>query len=151
MSVYEAHLGSFRDGLSYRQLAVELVDYAVDMGYTHLELLPICEYPLDMSWGYQITNYYAATARYGAPEDLMYLIDRAHQKGLGVFLDWVPAHFPRDEHGLRLYDGTPLYEHPDTRRGEQPQWGNHAFRLRAHTGTELPDFQRVLLAQGISL
>ena len=127
MCVYEAHLGSFRDGLSYRQLAVELVDYAVDMGYTHLELLPICEYPLDMSWGYQITNYYAATARYGAPEDLMYLIDRAHQKGLGVFLDWVPAHFPRDEHGLRLYDGTPLYEHPDARRGEQPQWGTMLF------------------------
>lgn len=127
MNIYEAHLGSFRSGLSYRDLAVELVDYAVDMGYTHLELLPIMEYPLDMSWGYQTTGYYAATARYGAPEDLMYLIDRAHQKGLGVLLDWVPAHFPRDEHGLRLYDGTSLYEHPDSRRGEQPQWGTMQF------------------------
>lgn len=127
MSIYEAHLGSFRSGLSYRELAVELVDYAADMGYTHLELLPIAEYPLDMSWGYQITGFYAATSRYGEPEDLMYLVDRAHQKGLGVLLDWVPAHFPRDAHGLRLYDGTPLYEHPDSRRGEQPQWGTMLF------------------------
>ncbi|MDL2234961.1 1,4-alpha-glucan branching protein GlgB [Christensenellaceae bacterium OttesenSCG-928-L17] len=127
MSIYEVHLGSFRAGLSYRELAEELVDYVLDMGYTHMELMPLCEYPLDMSWGYQVTGYYAATGRYGTPEDLMYLIDRAHQKGLGVLLDWVPAHFPRDEHGLRLYDGTALYEHPDPRRGEQKQWGTMLF------------------------
>ena len=127
MNIYEVHLGSFKHGQSYRELAHSLVDYACEMGYTHLELLPLCEYPLDMSWGYQVTGYYAATSRYGSPEDLMYFVDRAHQKGLGVFLDWVPAHFPRDEHGLRLYDGTPLYEHEDARRGEQPQWGTMLF------------------------
>ena len=127
MNIYEVHLGSFKKGLNYRQLAEELVDYVVDMGYTYIELMPICEYPLDMSWGYQVTGYYAATARYGEPEDLMYLIDRAHQRGLGVLLDWVPAHFPRDDHGLRLYDGTALYENADPRRGEQHQWGTLLF------------------------
>ncbi len=127
MNIYEAHLSSFRKGLNYRQLADQLVDYVADMGYTHIEMLPICEYPLPMSWGYQVTGYYAATSRYGEPEDLMFFVDRAHQRGLGVLLDWVPAHFPRDEHGLRLYDGTPLYEHADKRRGEQPQWGTLLF------------------------
>ncbi len=127
MNIYEVHLGSFRHGLSYRQLAEELVDYAADMGYTHIELLPIAEYPLDMSWGYQVTGYYAVTNRYGAPEDLMYFVDRAHGRGLGVLLDWVGAHFPRDAHGLRLFDGTPLYEPEDPRRSEQPQWGTMLF------------------------
>lgn len=127
MNIYEVHLGSFRHGLSYRQLAEELVDYAADMGYTHIELLPLAEYPLDMSWGYQVTGYYAVTNRYGAPEDLMYFVDRAHQRGLGVLLDWVGAHFPRDAHGLRLFDGTPLYEPEDPRRSEQPQWGTMLF------------------------
>ncbi|HWR23679.1 MAG TPA: alpha-amylase family glycosyl hydrolase, partial [Feifaniaceae bacterium] len=127
MNIYEVHLGSFRHGLTYRQLAEELVDYAADMGYTHIELLPISEYPLDMSWGYQVTGYYAVTNRYGAPEDLMYFVDRAHQRGLGVLLDWVGAHFPRDAHGLRLFDGTPLYEPEDPRRSEQPQWGTMLF------------------------
>ncbi|MDL2258083.1 1,4-alpha-glucan branching protein GlgB [Eubacteriales bacterium OttesenSCG-928-K08] len=136
MSVYEVHLGSFSDGLSYRELAHQLVDYVADMGYTHIELMPLCEYPLDMSWGYQITSYFAVTSRYGTPEDLMYFVDCAHQKGLGVLLDWVPAHFPRDEHGLRLYDGTALYEHPDPRRGEQTQWGTMLFdygRTQVHS------------------
>ncbi len=127
MNIYEVHLGSFRQGLSYRQLADELVEYAADMGYTHIELLPVTEYPLDMSWGYQVTGYYAATNRYGTPEDLMYFVDQAHQRGLGVLLDWVSAHFPRDAHGLRLYDGTPLYEPDDPRRSEQPQWGTMLF------------------------
>lgn len=127
MSIYEVHVGSFKSGLNYKELAKELVQYAVDMGYTHLELLPLCEYPLPASWGYQVTGYFAATSRYGEPEELQYLVDYAHRHGLGVLLDWVPAHFPRDEHGLRLYDGTPLYEHADKRRGEQPQWGTMLF------------------------
>lgn len=127
MNIYEVHLGSFRSSLSYRELAHELIPYAVEMGYTHLEVMPICEYPLDASWGYQTTGYYAATHRYGEPEDLMYLIDVAHQHGLGVLLDWVPSHYPRDEQGLRLYDGTPLYEDADKRRAEQPQWGTLQF------------------------
>jgi len=127
MNVYEAHLGSFRAGLTYRELAEELVDYAADMGYTHIELLPLAEYPLARSWGYQVTGYFAPTCRYGDPEDLMYFVDRAHQKGLGVLLDWVSAHFPRDAHGLRLFDGTPLYEPDNPLRSEQPQWGTMLF------------------------
>ncbi len=127
MSIYEVHPGSWKAGLTYRELAQQLVEYAADMGYTHIELLPVLEHPLDMSWGYQVTGYFSVTPRYGSPEDFQYFVDCAHQKGLGVLLDWVPAHFPRDAQGLRMFDGTPIYEHPDPRRGEQPQWGTMLF------------------------
>ena len=127
MSIYEVHLGSWKKGLSYRDLAHELVDYAAEMGYTHIEIMPVMAYPYDPSWGYQVTGYYAPTTRYGSPEDLMYFVDRAHERGLGVIMDWVPAHFTRDDHGLRRFDGTPLYEHPDPRRSDMPQWGTLLF------------------------
>ena len=127
MSIYEVHLGSWKRGLSYRALAQELVDYVADMGYTHIELMPIMAYPYDPSWGYQVTGYFSATTRYGDPSDLMYFVDCAHKKGVGVIMDWVPAHFTRDAHGLRLFDGTPLFEHPDPRRSEMPQWGTVLF------------------------
>lgn len=129
MSIYEVHLGSWRAGLDYEALAYELVNYVVDMGYTHVELMPLCEYPLDDSWGYQITGYYSITSRYGTPQQFKALVDACHRAGIGVILDWVPAHFTRDAHGLRRFDGTPLYEHPDPRRGEQPQWGTMLFNF----------------------
>ena len=129
MNIYEVHLGSWKQGLGYHELAHELIDYVVDMGYTHIEIMPLMEYPYDPSWGYQVTGYYAATARYGEPEELMYLVDCAHNAGIGVIMDWVPAHFTRDAHGLRLFDGTPLFEHPDPRRGEMPQWGTLLFNF----------------------
>ena len=107
-----------------RRLAGELVNYVVDMGYTHIELLPITEHPLDQSWGYQVTGYYSATSRYGTPEQLMLLIDRCHERGIGVILDWVPGHFCKDDHGLRLFDGTPIFEGLDWKRAEKPALGN---------------------------
>ena len=132
--IYEVHLGSWqRDEdhengwFSYRELAHRLVEYCTRMGYTHLQLLPVSEHPFTGSWGYQTVGYYAATSRYGTPQDLMYFIDYCHQHGLGVILDWVPAHFPRDAHGLRQFDGTALYEHADPRQGEHPDWGTMVF------------------------
>jgi 1,4-alpha-glucan branching enzyme len=127
MSIYEVHLGSWRPGLSYRELADQLTDYVVDLGFTHVEFLPVMEHPFGGSWGYQVTGYYAPTARFGEPDDFKYLVDRLHQAGVGVLLDWVPAHFPRDEWALARFDGTPLYEHGDWRRGEHPDWGTYIF------------------------
>ena len=127
MSVYEVHAGSWRQGLSYRQLADELIDYVVAAGFTHIEFMPLAEHPFGGSWGYQVTSYYAPTSRFGSPDDLRYLVDRAHQAGIGVIVDWVPAHFPKDEWALARFDGTPLYEHGDPRRGEQLDWGTLVF------------------------
>jgi 1,4-alpha-glucan branching enzyme len=127
MSTYEVHLGSWRPGLSYRELADALVEYVTWLGFTHVELMPVMEHPYGGSWGYQVTSYYAPSARFGAPDDLRYLVDRLHQAGIGVILDWVPAHFPRDEWALARFDGTPLYEHADPRRGEHQDWGTLVF------------------------
>ena len=127
MNIYEVHLGSWKKGLGYRELATELVDYAADMGYTHIECMPLMAYPFNPSWGYQVTGYYAPTARYGSPDDFRYFVNRAHEKGLGVIMDWVPAHFTRDSYGLAYFDGTPTYEHPDWRRSEMKQWGTLLF------------------------
>lgn len=127
MSVYEVHLGSWRQGMTYRDLAEHLVNYVVDLGFTHVELLPVMEHPYGPSWGYQVTGYYAPTARFGTPDDFKYLVDTLHRAGIGVILDWVPGHFPRDEFALARFDGLPLYEHPDPRRGDQPDWGTHVF------------------------
>ncbi|SDZ27884.1 1,4-alpha-glucan branching enzyme [Micromonospora pattaloongensis] len=127
MSVYEVHLGSWRPGLSYRELAEQLVEYVSDLGFTHVEFLPVMEHPFGGSWGYQVTGYYAPTSRFGSPDDFRYLVDRLHRAGIGVLLDWVPAHFPRDNWALARFDGTALYEHPDPRRGEHPDWGSLVF------------------------
>ncbi|MFF4196250.1 1,4-alpha-glucan branching protein GlgB [Nonomuraea sp. NPDC001831] len=127
MSVYEVHLGSWRPGLSYLELADQLSEYAADMGFTHVELLPVAEHPFGGSWGYQVTSYYAPTARFGTPDEFRHFVDRMHQRGIGVLLDWVPAHFPMDEWALARFDGTPLYEHADPARGEHPDWGTYVF------------------------
>jgi 1,4-alpha-glucan branching enzyme len=138
-SVYEVHLGSWRRPkdepqrlLSYRELAPLLVEYVVEMGFTHVELMPIMEHPFYGSWGYQVTSYFAPTGRYGSPQDLMFLIDVLHQHGIGVILDWVPSHFPSDEHGLGFFDGSHLYEHQDPRKGFHPDWESFIFNYDRH-------------------
>ena len=127
VSVYEVHLGSWRPGLSYLDLAEELTRYVTDMGFTHVEFLPVAEHPFGGSWGYQVTSYYAPTSRFGSPDEFRHLVDRLHQAGIGVILDWVPAHFPRDDWALARFDGTALYEHADPQRGEHPDWGTLIF------------------------
>ncbi len=139
MSIYEVHAGSWRRvpddanrSLSYRELATQLADYTHDMNFTHVEFMPLTEHPFYGSWGYQTTGYFAPTARYGTPQDFMHLVDRLHQRGVGVILDWVPSHFPTDEHGLVYFDGTYLFEHADPKRGYHPEWNSSIFNYGRH-------------------
>ena len=129
VSVYEVHLGSWRPGLSYRELAEQLSQYVIEQGFTHVEFLPVTEHPYSPSWGYQVTSYFAPTSRFGGPDDFRYLVDTLHGKGIGIILDWVPAHFPKDEWALARFDGTALYEHDDPRLGEHPDWGTLIFNF----------------------
>ncbi|HET9441069.1 MAG TPA: 1,4-alpha-glucan branching protein GlgB, partial [Longimicrobiales bacterium] len=150
MSIYEVHLGSWRrkpeEGdrfLSYRELAPMLADYVEHLGFTHVELMPVTEHPFYASWGYQTTGYFAPTSRYGTPQDFMYLVDHLHQRGVGVILDWVPSHFPTDEHGLAYFDGTHLYEHADPRQGFHPDWGSYIFNYSRN------EVQNFLISNGL--
>ena len=149
MSVYEVHLGSWRPGLSYRQLAVELAAYVTDLGFTHVEFLPVAEHPFGGSWGYQVTSYYAPTSRYGTPDDFRFLVDTLHQAGIGVIVDWVPAHFPRDSlgaGGIRRHRAVRA-RRPAARLA--PRLGHAGVQLRPRRGAQLPGRQRDLLARGI--
>ena len=139
MSIYEVHLESWRRNpeegnrsLSYLELADELAAYVADLGFTHVQLMPVMEHPFSGSWGYQVTSYFAPTARFGSPDDFKQFVDHLHGKGVGVILDWVPAHFPRDDWALARFDGTALYEHADPRRGEHPDWGTLVFNYGRH-------------------
>ena len=136
ISIYELHLGSWRrnrdEVLGYRELGKQLAHHCTQLGFTHVELMPVMEHPFDGSWGYQVTGFFAPTQRYGAPEDFMLLVDHLHQRGIGVILDWVPAHFPTDQHGLGEFDGTHLYEHADPRRGFHPDWTSYIFNYGRH-------------------
>lgn len=132
LSVYEVHVGSWRGGLGYRELADPLIAHVQETGFTHVEFMPLAEHPFGGSWGYQVSGYYAPTSRYGSPDDLRYLIDRLHQAGIGVIMDWVPGHFPKDDFALARFDGQPLYEHPDPRRGEHQDWGTLIFDYGRH-------------------
>src|SRR6266581_4207230 len=136
ISIYEVHAASWRHALdqsgeprflTYREMAHTLASYVKELGFTHVELMPITEYPYDASWGYQVTGYYAPTSRFGSPEDFQYLVDYMHQQGIGVLLDWVPSHFPKDGYALSYFDGTHLYEYADPRKGEHRQWGTYVF------------------------
>lgn len=132
LNIYEVHLGSWKKGLGYRQLAHELAAYCKEMGFSHVELMPIAEHPLDESWGYQVSGYYAVTSRFGTPEDFQYFVNHFHQEGIGVILDWVAAHFPSDDFSLARFDGTALYEHDDPRKGLHPHWNTYIFNYGRH-------------------
>ena len=154
--MYELHIGSWRRvpeednrSLTYREMADYLPEYLKDTGFTHVEFMPVMEHPFYGSWGYQVTGYFAPTSRYGTPQDFMHLIDRLHQEGIGVILDWVPSHFPGDAHGLVYFDGTHLYEHEDPKKGFHPEWTSHIFN---HGRYEVRNFlisQRALLARQV--
>ena len=153
LSIYEVHLGSWRRlpeeqnrPLTYREMATLLADYVEDMGFTHVELLPVMEHPFSGSWGYQVTGYFSPSARWGTPDDFRYLVDHLHQRGIGVILDWVPAHFPTDSFGLGRFDGTALYEHLDPRKGHHPDWDTYIFNYGREGSSQFSHRQRVALA-----
>lgn len=143
MSIYELHLGSWKTpegGVNYAAIAPELAKYCTEMGFTHIELLPLTEYPYPGSWGYQVTGYYAPTSRYGTPDEFAEFIDVMHNAGIGVIMDWVPAHFPRDEHGLAEFDGTRLFECKEERMASHPEWGTLIFDY------DMPEVQSFLIS-----